>query len=147
MRGVVLTMPPDTPILVGLVSCSKLKLDRPAPARELYAPSFVFARSARYVESRCDEWWVLSAKHGLVHPDDVAPYDETLAGARKAVRDAWAAEVRRSLRERYGRRPVKFILMAGRRYAACVEGLGAEVEEPLKGMGTGFRRKWLAANT
>lgn len=135
-------------LLVGLVSCSKTKLDEAAPARELYSPSFVFSRSARYVETHCDEWFILSAKHGLVDPDTlIAPYDETLAGAPKAVRDEWAEGVRQALRERYEGRPVKFVLMAGRSYAGAVEGLDAEIEEPLKGMGTGFRRQWLAANT
>lgn len=137
-----------TTLLVGLVSCSKSKLDEAAPARELYSPSFVFSRSAAYVAARCDEWFILSAKHGLVHPDTVvAPYDETLAGAPKAVRDEWAEGVREALQARYEGRPVKFVLMAGRNYSGAVEGLDAEVEEPLKGMGTGFRRQWLAANT
>lgn len=135
-------------LLVGLVSCSKSKLDEAAPARQLYSPSFVFDRSARYVEQHCDEWFILSAKHGLVDPDTiVAPYDETLAGASQARRDEWAAEVREALRARYEGRRVKFVLMAGRAYSGAVEGLDAEVEEPLKGMGTGFRRQWLAANT
>lgn len=134
--------------VVGLVSCSKSKLPHAAPARELYSPSYVFDRSARYVEQHCDEWFVLSAKHGLVDPDAVLdPYDETLAGAPKARRDAWAEEVREALRERYEGRPVKFVLMAGRAYSGAVEGLDAEVDEPMKGMGTGFRRQWLAANT
>ncbi len=135
-------------IVVGLVSCSKSKLNEAAPARELYAPSFIFSRSARYVETHCDEWFVLSAKHGLVHPDAVVePYDETLAGAPKAVRDEWAEGVRQVLQARYAGRPVKFVLMAGRSYSGAVKGLDAEVVEPLKGMGTGFRRRWLAANT
>jgi len=137
-----------TTLVVGLVSCSKSKLDEAAPARELYSPSFVFDRSARYCETHCDEWFVLSAKHGLVDPTTVvAPYDETLSGAPKAVRDEWAEGVRQALRDRYEGRPVKFVLMAGRSYSGAVEGLDAEVVEPLKGMGTGFRRQWLAANT
>jgi hypothetical protein len=123
-------------------------VEHPAPARELYSPSFVFDRSARYVESRCDEWYVLSAKHGLVEPDMVlAPYDETLAGATKAVRDEWAQRVRRQLRDRYDGCRVKFVLMAGRNYAGAVEGLDADVEEPLRGLGTGYRRRWLSAHT
>ena len=137
-----------TTIIVGLVSCSKSKLTEAAPARELYSPSYVFSRSAQYVEAHCDEWFVLSAKHGLVHPDTVVePYDETLSGAPKAVRDEWAEGVREALQARYAGRPVKFILMAGRSYSGAVEGLDAEVEQPMQGMGTGFRRQWLAANT
>lgn len=133
-------------ILVGLVSCSKAKLKKAAPARDLYSPSFVFSRSARYVESRCDEWFVLSAKHGLVEPDTVLePYDDTLAGAPKKVREAWASRVRAELANRFDGQRVKYILMAGSSYAGAVAGL--DVEEPLRGLGTGHRRKWLAANT
>lgn len=133
-------------LLVGLVSCSKAKLDRAAPARELYSASYVFERSARYVERLCDEWWVLSAKHGLVAPDTVLePYDETLMGARTSTRKAWAQSVRDELRRRYGDRPVRFVLMAGRSYAGAVEGFDSD--EPLAGLGTGHRRQWLAQHT
>jgi hypothetical protein len=38
-------------------------------------------------------------------------------------------------------------LMAGKLYATAVETLDAEVIEPLKGLGTGYRRRWLAQNT
>jgi hypothetical protein len=136
------------PLVVGLVSCSKRKLCQPAPAKELYNPSYVFSRSVRYVESCCDEWWVLSARHGLVHPDTVLePYDENLSEAPKAVREEWIARVRRALLERYEGRRVRFIVMAGSSYARAVDGLGAEVEEPLKGLGAGHRRRWLATHT
>jgi len=136
------------PLVVGLVSCSKRKLCRPAPARELYSPSYVFDRSVRYLERRCDEWWVLSARHGLVHPDEVLePYDENLSGAPKTVREEWGARVRRALLERYEGRRIKLVLMAGKSYASFLEGLEFEVEEPLRGLGTGHRRRWLSANT
>lgn len=139
---------------VGLVSCTKSKLDEAAPARELYSPSWVFTKSVEYVEERCDEWHVLSAKHGLVEPDEVIePYDETLAGAKKATKDEWAARVREQLKARYEGKRVKFVLMAGESYAGAVEGIeqedwiDAKVEQPMKGMSTGFRRRWLAQNT
>lgn len=139
---------------VGLVSCTKSKLDEAAPARELYSPSYVFRKSVEYVERECDRWHVLSAKHGLVDPDEVLePYDETLSGAPKATRERWAAEVREQLKARYEGKRVKFVLMAGRSYAGAVEGIdeedwvSAEVEEPMKGLGTGHRRRWLAQNT
>jgi predicted transcriptional regulator len=139
---------------VGLVSCTKSKLDEAAPARELYSPSWVFTKSVEYVEERCDEWLVLSAKHGLVEPDEVIePYDETLAGTKKATKDEWATRVREQLKARYEGKRVKFVLMAGESYAGAVEGIeqeawiDAKVEQPMKGMSTGFRRRWLAQNT
>ena len=128
--------------IVGLVSCSKSKGDTPCAARDLYT-SWVFQRSVDYVERECDEWAILSAKHGLVDPDAVlAPYDETLSGAPKAVREEWNRRVREQIEARYAGKRVRFVLMAGSAYAGCVEGM--DVEEPMKGMGTGYRRQWLA---
>jgi hypothetical protein len=77
---------------IGLVACSRLKADRPLPARELYvSPLFRAARA--YAERRYGSecWLILSAKHGLVDPETVlAPYDVTLrqlsaANARPGV--------------------------------------------------------------
>lgn len=52
---------------VGLVGCTSQKLKRPAPARELYVSS-LFKKASAFAERSCDRWYVLSAKHGLLHP-------------------------------------------------------------------------------
>lgn len=41
-----------------------------------------------YVEQYHDDWWILSAKHGLLdlNSDPIEPYDETLSEARVAIR-------------------------------------------------------------
>jgi ribosomal protein S27AE len=128
-------------LIVGLVSCSKEKLKGPAYARELYSPSWVFERCRRYVEARCAEWLILSAKYGLVEPTAVIEYyDKTLSKMPKRERDAWARDVQAALRKRYAGVRVQFILMAGKLYATAVETLDAEVIEPLKGLGTGYPR-------
>lgn len=63
---------------VGLVGCASQKLRRAAPARELYV-SQLFKKASAYAEKTCDRWYILSAKHGLVHPDEVLePYDVKL---------------------------------------------------------------------
>lgn len=54
--------------MIGLISCSAQKLDRPAPARELYC-SPLFKKSIAYAEPRCSTTYVLSALHGLVALD------------------------------------------------------------------------------
>jgi hypothetical protein len=49
---------------IGLVGCVKDKVNVPTKARDLYvSPLFVGRR--RYVERTCDQWWILSAAHGL----------------------------------------------------------------------------------
>jgi hypothetical protein len=81
------------PRRIGLVGCVKSKLSSAAPAKDLYlSPLFVGRRN--YVEHSCDEWWVLSALHGLVNPSAIIdPYDVTLKGASTAERRRWSNDV------------------------------------------------------
>lgn len=105
---------------VALVGCSGTKLDRPAPARELYAGN-LFKLSVRWVERRpFDAWAILSAKHGLVLPDEVIePYDVMLDGRRLK---AWAALVEKQLVLRWGEGAI-YTLLAGDQYGVAVQGL------------------------
>ena len=81
------------PRRIGLVGCVKEKAGSPHPARDLYR-STLFAGRRAYVEQLCGQRWILSAKHGLVHPLDVlAPYDETLKLASRSARRRWSHEV------------------------------------------------------
>lgn len=66
---------------IGLVSCVKSKRDEPAKPRELYTSAY-FEKMRAYAEQEHDEWWILSAKHGLLDPDGspIDPYNETLSG-------------------------------------------------------------------
>jgi Family of unknown function (DUF6884) len=78
---------------VGLVGCVKTKVSHAAQARDLYSSALFRGRRA-FVESTCDRWFVLSAKHGLVSPDEVLePYEETLNGKPTAEKRLWAATV------------------------------------------------------
>jgi hypothetical protein len=80
-------------VRVGLVGCVKRKGPVAAPAGELYV-SPLFAGRRRFVEASCDRWFILSARHGLVDPDEVVePYDESLVAAGVGERHAWAERV------------------------------------------------------
>ncbi len=133
--------------LIGLVGCTKDKEEEPCKARDLYGKSWVFRMSVRYVESKCREWYVLSGKYGVVEPDRViAPYEKAVSEMPKAEYAEWCALIQDGVRERVtGSRPT-LILMAGEKYAKPVRALGLPVQEPLAGMSTGARRKWLAEN-
>jgi DGQHR domain-containing protein len=127
---------------IGLVGCSKRKLPRAAPARDLYA-SPLFRLAARYCTLACDRWFVLSARHGLVEPAEVIePYDVTLRGLGRADRQAWATRVLGQLQQRgllgAGHH---FLLHAG---AACTDPLARLLgaEQPLQGLGIGQRLSW-----
>jgi len=132
---------------VGLVSCSKSKLDHPAPARELYSPSHLFSGARCYVERTCDRWFVLSAKHHLVWPEQVLePYDQTLDKVSRAERRRWSQEVLAALETEVGDlRGITFEMHAGAVYLnfGLVDGLlarGAQVDNPVEGLRQGERR-------
>lgn len=58
-----------------IVGCGAAKLDRAAPARELYTGS-LFRAARAYAERSGLPWRILSAEHGLISPDKVIePYD------------------------------------------------------------------------
>jgi hypothetical protein len=78
---------------IGLVACTSKKALKPTTAAELYrSPLFEGARW--FAESRCDTWYILSAKYGLLDPDDeVLPYDESLNSMAESQKIQWAKRV------------------------------------------------------
>ncbi len=128
---------------VGLVGCVKVKAVSARPARDLYLSTLFSGRRA-YVERSCDEWWILSADHGLVSPDEVlAPYDVTLKTAGRQERRRWSAGVLTALAEHL--RPTNGDVLeihAGAEYRdfGLIDGLrawGCTVDIPTEGMGIG----------
>jgi hypothetical protein len=89
-------------ISIGLVGCAATKAETPQPARLLYR-SELFRRASAYAEAHYDHWFILSARHYLVHPDEeLAPYDQTLSAMTVADRAHWASIVESGVRLGYG---------------------------------------------
>ena len=89
-------------ISVGLVACASTKVASPQPARLLYQ-SPLFRAASAYAAAAYDHWFILSARHYLVHPDEpLEPYDQALQSMTKADRDHWGAMVESGLRLGYG---------------------------------------------
>jgi hypothetical protein len=65
------------------------RLSPPHEASRLYI-SPLFRKASRYCEAQYDAWFILSAKYGLVAPEQViAPYDCSLLAHGDAARAAW----------------------------------------------------------
>jgi len=78
---------------IGLVGCVKEKSYFSQNACDLYT-STLFKGRRLYVEASCTEWWILSAKHGLVHPEELlSPYDFTLKEVSKEKCREWSMGV------------------------------------------------------
>ena len=132
--------------MIGLVACSAAKLSHPAPAGELYR-SALFVKSRSFVQRHADRWFVLSALHGLLPPQQVvAPYDVRLPLGSSPVQ-VWADRVAGQLRDALAGVPDPGLLvLAGRRYR-CVLALVPDVPAvvPLAGLGIGQQLGWLTS--
>jgi hypothetical protein len=131
---------------IYLVACVSRKRSLPTRAEALY-DSPLFDKCSRLARMRGDRWFILSAKHGLLRPDEVvAPYEETLNTMSADRRRAWASAVCRQLMEVTSPGDT-LVFLAGSRYR---EGLipellhrGCKVEVPMEGLTIGRQLQWL----
>jgi hypothetical protein len=139
-----MTTEPKTPRLIGLVACSATKLSRPAPGLEIYT-SPLFRKASAYAELTCESWYILSAKHGLLSPDQVIePYDVKLRN--KAEAGAWADPVREQLAAELAETPrVVLVALAGATYREVLHPCQWPFQIPMKGLGIGQQLGWLTA--
>jgi len=133
--------------IVGLISCASRKRADATEARNLYS-SPLFMKAREYVESRCDTWYILSAKHGLVSPAQVIdPYEETLNTKSRAELDKWAQKVWADLSRRL-KSVDHVIILAGKRYREFLVPLatnhGCAVKVPMEGLSIGRQLQWLS---
>lgn len=138
-------MPELDPVTICLIGCGKLKLERKAKAKDLYIGSLF--RAARGFAESCDDWRILSAKHGLLDPEKViSPYNHRLPG-REYDRESWGIKTASELVSQMEDIKFEVIILAGADYAefvtAHLERHHVKVRNPLLGMGLGQRLQWL----
>lgn len=134
----------------GLISCASRKQGQTSRAEEMYV-STLFSLSRAYVQEHCDRWFILSAKHHLLAPDDlIDPYDLTLNRMRATDRLRWAAAVWEQLSAHVSAGD-RVVLVAGRRYfehlLAYLAAARVSVDRPTAGLPIGKSLQWLKANT
>lgn len=135
---------------IGLVGCASTKLSHPGTARTLYT-SQLFRKASEYAERTCDRWYILSAKHGLVHPDTVLePYDMKLGQRARPGNPGgppihqWAQRVRDQLAVELEDVPrVLLVTLAGEQYQTVLRPCQWPFEIPMKGLGIGEQLAWL----
>jgi len=116
-----------------LIACSGAKLDRTAPAAQLYTGQ-AFRLAMRAADKAGADVIILSALHGAVSPSrQLQPYDRALTDMSKHQRAIWAAMTAQQLQQHKGR-PVT--VLAGKNYAAAVDTF-PNVSRPLAGLGIG----------
>lgn len=133
---------------IGFVSCVKTKRDEPTTPKDLYTSPY-FKKMRAYAERFHDEWWILSAKHGLLDPDEeaIAPYDETLSGARVGRKREWANRVAEEMdQEGLLSGGSTLVFHAGNDYyeklLPLIEDRDVTIEIPTEGLGIGEKQAW-----
>lgn len=93
----------DTIQKIILTGCGKTKAKVASPARDLYTGTLCRLRR-EYAEAWFNsdpektQWFILSAKYGLLHPDTVVePYESTLEAKGRPDRAAWSLSVASAL--------------------------------------------------
>lgn len=129
-----------------LVACVAKKLDRPAPAKDLYQSTW-FKKARKYAELTGDRWFILSALYGLVHPEmKLGHYNHTLKGQSDDAKRQWAEKVVRQLAAIIGE-PSEVVILAGLDYRRHLEiellRDGHTIYVPMTGLGIGQQVKWL----
>ncbi len=132
--------PANLPVV--LISCAKSKQRYRCAAKELYC-STLFKCQRTFAEACSNRWFVLSAKHWLLRPDQqIRPYEKTLNGASVAEKKDWAKKVFARLDKKL-KRSDRIIITAGENYCRylvpLLEARGHKVDRPLRGITMGFQ--------
>ena len=132
-----------------LVSCVSQKYPYPCPAQELYTSAW-FNKARDFVLKSGSPWFILSAEHGLVRPNQVlAPYEKTLNNMGVADRRLWADRVTKQMGLMLPETN-EIVILAGTRYREYLEPWlrrrFAKVSVPMQGLPIGKQLKWLSEN-
>jgi len=132
---------------VVLVGCVKTKRAHGAAAKDLYVSDY-FLKMRSFAEASGRPWFILSAEHGLVDPDQwLEPYERYLPDTSRDYRLAWGEKVAQQLEDAVG--PLSDLVVDIHAGAAYVESVqrslgrhGARVIDQLKGLSFGRRLSW-----
>lgn len=139
--------PRDTAASVILVGCVRTKRAAACAAAELFA-SPLFDGRRRYAVGTGLPWYILSAKFGLLAPEDViGPYDVYLADQSPAYRKAWGEFVTAQLEQQHPELRGRTIeVHAGAAYVeplrAPLAARGAALTTPLAHLRQGEQLAW-----
>ena len=133
---------------IVLIGCSKSKLDQPAPARELYTGQ-LFKKAVAWAERQGLQWFVVSALHGLVAPDQsIAPYNYSLKDRRGSrERESWAYHTICALLPNHSPKGSRVILIMPELYRRFIQPeldrASITYSSPLQRLSIGKQMQWL----
>jgi cytoplasmic iron level regulating protein YaaA (DUF328/UPF0246 family) len=129
---------------VVLLSCVKSKRAERCRAGDMYT-SPLFQKMMAYAQSlKPSKTFILSAKYGLLSPDDlIEPYELTLKKMKKLERRAWADKVLAALRQSCDLDTEEFVFLAGVPYRENLVSHIRHYTVPMEGLDFGTQLRWL----
>ncbi len=121
---------------VVLISCGKTKKNLQCKAENMYI-SNRFQLAKEYSTRISSNWFIISAKYGLLEPErEIKPYDVWLGNFSNVEKQAWCDKVKKSL---HGfSRKTKFVILLNDLYAQVLIQLiletGHEFSWPIRNM-------------
>lgn len=108
-----------------------------------------FKKCKNFVDKEYDNWYILSAKYGLIHHSDVIePYDITISQMPQAQRILWGIEICDKLNNLYSQEVINIDIYAGKLYRKYIinnlDKFEINYRIPLIGMGIGEQLKELS---
>ena len=120
-----------------VIACGSKKRNHPAPARDMYVGS-LFKNARRAAESTGLPWYIMSAKYGILRPDDmIEPYDMTYG----KTTGKQPGEIAQQLASLNVALPVWALVPA--RYADVLRAAvgSSSVRAPLRGLSMGMQQR------
>lgn len=131
---------------IVLVSCVSKKRAIPLPAQDIYLSDW-FLKASAYAKRFGNQWFILSAKYGLLAPDKVVePYNVTLKTMPVHSRRLWAARVIQDLKPILSSGDT-VIFLAGKAYrenlVSPIQNMGCQISIPMQALRIGEQMQWL----
>ncbi len=133
-----------------LLALTGAQVRRASPARDLCTSRW-FSLARAYAESHACPWLLLSARYGLVAPQQViTPYDTDLGAMSAQQRRDWGRTVGEAAQQTLPSIR-QIVLLAGVKYVKCLrpylEDISDDIYTPLEGLAVGYQCGWLRCNT
>ena len=133
---------------LGLISCTKKKLDHRCKAFEMYSASNLFRKAYAYCTKKYDSVAILSAKYHLLYPwEEIEPYNVTLKDMNVDQVKKWSDSVFQEFLIKFSLNDIDAVYFhAGKRYREylipMLEKMNLKCEVPLKNLGIGRQLEW-----
>lgn len=126
--------------MIGVIACSNTKAKARCPAREMYQGA-LFKKSVAYIERLRIPWFIISAKYGLMKPDQIIlPYELKIQDMSEAEKDHLGRKVNEELKK-YLKKDEVVLALAGFDYMIFARDI--PVLMPMIGLRIGKRLGWL----